>query len=152
MITRRKFLQRWSLLATTLAAGKSGLLNAMAHSVPTMAPALDVSTLKQFVDPLPIPEIAQRQGYRPSPTDPKLKVPFYRIQAQPIASKVHRDLPPTKFWSFGPSTPGPTFETRSGEPLLVEWVNALPSEHFLPLDHTIHGAEADKPSVRTVVH
>jgi spore coat protein A len=117
-----------------------------------MAPALDVSTLKQFVDPLPIPGIAQQQGYRPSPTDPKLKVPFYRIQAQPIASKVHRDLPPTKFWSFGPSTPGPTFETRSGEPLLVEWVNALPSEHFLPLDHTIHGAEADKPSVRIVVH
>ncbi len=50
------------------------------------------------------------------------------------------------------STPGPTFETRSGEPLLVEWINALPNEHFLPLDHTIHGAEANKPAVRTVVH
>jgi spore coat protein A len=117
-----------------------------------MAPALDVNTLKQFVDPLPIPDIAQPQGYRPSPSDSKLNVPFYRIQAQPIASKVHRDLAPTKFWSFGPSTPGPTFQTRSGEPLLVEWVNALPGEHFLPLDHTIHGAEADKPAVRTVVH
>ena len=154
MITRRKFLQRSSLLATTLATGRSGLLNAMAqtHAVPTMAPALDVSTLAQFVDPLPIPEIAQRQGYRPSPADPKLSVPFYRIQAQPIASKVHRDLPPTRFWSFGASAPGPTFETRSGEPLLVEWVNALPTEHFLPVDHTIHGAEADKPAVRTVVH
>jgi spore coat protein A, manganese oxidase len=154
VITRRKFLQRSSLLATTLATGRSGLLNAMAqtHAVPTMAPALDVSTLAQFVDPLPIPEIAQRQGYRPSPADPKLSVPFYRIQAQPIASKVHRDLPPTKFWSFGASAPGPTFETRSGEPLLVEWVNALPTEHFLPVDHTIHGAEADKPAVRTVVH
>jgi spore coat protein A len=34
----------------------------------------------------------------------------------------------------------------------VEWVNALPSEHFLPVDHTIHGAEAGKPAVRTVVH
>jgi spore coat protein A len=154
VITRRKFLQRSSLLATTLATGRSGLLNAMAqtHAVPTMAPALDVSTLAQFVDPLPIPEIAQRQGYRPSPADPKLSVPFYRIQAQPIASKVHRDLPPTRFWSFGASAPGPTFETRSGEPLLVEWVNALPTEHFLPVDHTIHGAEADKPAVRTVVH
>jgi spore coat protein A, manganese oxidase len=154
VITRRKFLQRSSLLATTLATGRSGLLNAMAqtHAVPTMAPALDVSTLAQFVDPLPIPEIAQRQGYRPSPADPKLSVPFYRIRAQPIASKVHRDLPPTRFWSFGASAPGPTFETRSGEPLLVEWVNALPTEHFLPVDHTIHGAEADKPAVRTVVH
>ena len=151
-ITRRKFLQRSSLLATTLATGKSALLHAMAHDVATMPPALDVGTLKQFVDPLPVPGIAQRQGYRPCPTDPKLNVPFYRIQAQAIASKVHRDLPPTRFWSFGSSTPGPTFETRSGEPLLVEWVNALPSQHFLPVDHTIHGAEADKPAVRTVVH
>ena len=152
MITRRDFLQRSSLLATTLAAGKSGLLDAMSQSVATMPPALDVNTLAQFVDPLPIPEIAKPQGLRASPADAKLKVPFYRIQAQAITSKVHRDLPPTKFWSFGSSTPGPTFETRSGEPLLVEWVNALPKEHFLPMDRTIHGAEADKPAVRTVVH
>jgi spore coat protein A len=152
LITRRDFLQRSSLLATTLAAGKNRLLNAMAQSVATMPPALDVNTLAQFVDPLPIPEIAKPQGRRSSPTDPKLNVPFYRIQAQPVASKVHRDLPPTKFWSFGSSTPGPTFETRSNDPLLVEWVNALPSEHFLPMDRTIHGAEADKPAVRTVVH
>ena len=117
-----------------------------------MPAALDVNTLTQFVDPLPIPEIVQRQGFRPSPADPKLSVPFYRIQVRSIVSKVHRDLQPTRFWSFGPSTPGPTFETRAGEPLLVEWVNALPNEHFLPIDHTIHGAEADKPAVRTVVH
>ena len=153
VITRRKFLQKSSLLATTLGTGKSALLGAMAAShSPIMPAALDVSTLPQFVDPLPIPQIAQHQGFRPSPENPKLSVPFYRIQAQPIASKVHRDLPPTKFWSFGPSAPGPTFETRSSEPLLVEWVNALPTEHFLPLDRTIHGAEADKPAVRTVVH
>jgi len=117
-----------------------------------MPPALDVSTLAQFVDPLPIPAVAQHQGTRPSPADPKQSIPFYRIQAQPVASKVHRDLQPTRFWSFGPSAPGPTFETRSAEPLLVEWVNALPTEHFLPVDHTIHGADADKPAVRTVVH
>jgi spore coat protein A len=154
VITRRKFLQRSSLLATTLAAGKSGLLDAIAqaHAAPSMAPAFDVSTLAQFVDPLPIPEIAQPHGHRPSPADAKQSVPFYRIQAQSIVSKVHRDLQPTRFWSFGPSAPGPTFETRSGEPLLVEWANGLPKEHFLPVDHTIHGAEADKPAVRTVVH
>jgi spore coat protein A, manganese oxidase len=153
-ITRRKFLQRSSKLATTLAAAKSGLLSAIAqtHAVASMAPALDVNTLAQFVDPIPIPEIAQHQGFRPSPADPKGSVPFYRIQAQSIVSKVHRDLQPTRFWSFGPSTPGPTFETRAGEPLLVEWANALPNEHFLPIDRTIHGAETDKPAVRTVVH
>jgi spore coat protein A len=144
------------LLATALATSKTELLHGMGHAMPTMPPALDVNTLAQFVDRLPIPEIAKSQGPRPSPDDPKTSVPFYRIQAQAVASKVHRDLPATKFWSFGSSagsgTPGPTFETRSGEPLLVEWVNALPREHFLPVDHTIHGAEPDKPPVRTVVH
>jgi spore coat protein A, manganese oxidase len=156
LITRRNFLQRSSLLATTLAAGKGALLDAVAQgamqAVPTMAPALDVSALAHFVDPLPIPAIAQRQGSRPSPKDAKLSVPFYRVQAQAITNKVHRHLPATKFWTFGSSTPGPTFETRSGDPLLVEWVNALPSQHFMPVDHTIHGAEGDKPAVRTVVH
>ena len=94
MITRRKFLQRSSLLATTVATAKSGLLNAIAqaHAVPTMAPALDVSTLAQFVDRLTIPAVAQRQGARPSPADPRQSIPFYRIQAQPIVSKIHRDL------------------------------------------------------------
>ena len=154
MITRRKFLQRSSLLATTLATGKSKLLHAItpAHSAPAMPTALDVRTLAQFVDPLPIPLVAPSHGFRPNPTDPKQSVPFYRIAAQPLAAKVHRDLPPTRFWSFGPSAPGPTFETRAGEPLLVEWANALPTEHFLPVDHSIHGAEAGKPAVRTVVH
>ena len=36
--------------------------------------------------------------------------------------------------------------------VLVEWANELPAAHFLPIDHTIHGAEADKPEVRTVIH
>jgi FtsP/CotA-like multicopper oxidase with cupredoxin domain len=36
--------------------------------------------------------------------------------------------------------------------MLVEWANELPTSHFLPIDHHIHGAEADKPNVRTVIH
>jgi spore coat protein A, manganese oxidase len=152
VITRRKFLQRSGLVAATLSAGKGGLLRAMTHQAAVMPAAIDVNTLAQFVDPLPIPEIAQRHGLHPSPADPKRRVAYYRVQAQAIASKVHRDLRATTFWTFGSSTPGCTFETRSGEPLLVEWVNALPNEHFLPIDHAIHGAESDKPAVRTVVH
>ncbi len=67
-------------------------------------------------------------------------------------NKVHRDLKPTRFWGYASSSPGPTFETRSGQGLLVEWVNELPATHFLPIDHSIHGAETDKPEVRAVVH
>ncbi len=71
---------------------------------------------------------------------------------QSFESQVHRDLKPTRLWGYGACSPGPTFETRSGQGILVEWVNELPGAHFLPIDHTIHGAEPDKPDVRTVVH
>ncbi len=128
------------------------MLGAMNHTEPTMAAALDVNLLAKFVDPLPYPAVARPQGRKPSPADPKTSVSFYRIQAQATESKVHRDLAATRFWSFGPTVPGPTFETRAGEPLLIEWVNTLPGAHFLPIDRTIHGAESDKPEVRTVVH
>ena len=89
---------------------------------------------------------------RPSPVDASLKLPHYRIPMQQFEAKIHRDLKPTRLWGYGGSSPGPTLETRSGQGLLVEWANELPDTHFLPIDHTIHGAESDKPDVRTVVH
>jgi FtsP/CotA-like multicopper oxidase with cupredoxin domain len=48
--------------------------------------------------------------------------------------------------------PGPTFEMRRGHGAWIEWVNELPAKHFLPIDRTIHGAEAGVPDVRAVVH
>ena len=66
-------------------------------------------------------------------------------------SKVHRDLPPTRQWGYDGTSPGPTFETRTGQPISVEWVNNLPQKHFLPIDHNIMGAEKDKPEVRAIV-
>ncbi len=35
---------------------------------------------------------------------------------------------------------------------MVEWANELPARHFLPIDHTLHGAERSLPEVRSVVH
>ena len=69
-----------------------------------------------------------------------------------FAAKVHRDLPPTRMWGYDGCSPGPTFEARCGEALLIEWRNDLPAEHLFPIDHNLHGAEANKPDVRTVVH
>ena len=127
------------------------------RAIPKFRTQLSAGSLAQFVDPLPIPQLAQARGTHPSPTDPKVQIPYYRIAMRQFESKVHRDLKPTRQWGFaavsgGTSSPGPTFETRSGQGLLVEWTNELPETHFLPIDHGIHGAEADKPQVRTVVH
>jgi spore coat protein A len=55
-------------------------------------------------------------------------------------------------WSFEDSFPGPTIEVKSGEGAIVEWMNELPSRHFLPIDHTLHGADRSLPEVRSVIH
>ena len=147
-ITRRIFLQKSGLMTAALVAHQT---TRAVREVVTR-PTLDPNSLKPFVDPLPIPEIARPSSYRPSPADPAVKLPYYRLAMGEVEGKVHRDLKPTRLWGFGSCSPGPTFETRSGEGLLVEWVNDLPHEHFLPIDHNIHGADANKPEVRTVVH
>ena len=67
-------------------------------------------------------------------------------------AKVHRDVPPSTLWGYGGTFPGPTFDVRSGEPVRVDWVNKLPSKHLFPIDHSLEGASADLPEVRTVVH
>ena len=80
---------------------------------------LDPNSLAKFVDPLPIPSVITASGMRPSPNDPNVKIPYYKLAMRELESKIHRDLKPTRFWGFGSSSPGPTFETRSGQGVLV---------------------------------
>jgi len=155
-LTRRRFIHTTGLLGLGLFA--RGVPEAIdAAVVPNVAsvkvrPALDPNSIARYADPLPILPVARPVGVRPNPDDPGKLVPFYRIEMREIRSKLHRDLKPTRQWSFNGSVPGPTFMTRSGEPLIVKWVNSLPDKHFLPIDHHLHGAEAGQPEVRTVVH
>jgi spore coat protein A len=138
-LTRRSFL--------CAAAGSAAALAARAGS-----PALDPGKLAKFVDPLPLPTVARAEGMRPVPGLGGKQVPRYRLAMSEFSQKVHRDLPATRMWGYGGASPGPVIETRSGEGLLVEWVNSLPLTHLLPVDHNLHGAEADKPDVRAIVH
>ncbi len=147
-LSRRVFLQGSGLLLANVAAGqtnpyKTGVIG---------RPLLDLDGLEKFVDPLPIPRAIAPSGVRAHPNNSARKVPCYRVAMQEFRSKLHRDVPPTRLWGYGGASPGPTIETRSGEPVFVEWVNALPTSHFLPIDHTIHGAGKDVPDVRAVAH
>jgi spore coat protein A, manganese oxidase len=145
LITRRRFLEQAGLLT-------AGIAVQPLHPAQPTVPTLDPDKLTPWVDPLPIPEIARPSGMRPSPADAKIKVPYYRMAMRPVEYKVHRDLPATRMWGFGTTSPGPTFEARTNQGILVEWVNELPTRHFLPIDHTLHGAEASLPEVRSVIH
>jgi spore coat protein A, manganese oxidase len=159
LFTRREFLYTSGAAAMSAAFHQSALHQSGSHgAAPKFRTQLNANSLAQFVDPLPIPEIAQSSGVRSNPADPSIKLPYYRVAVRQFESKIHRDMKPTRQWGLiatgqtAPSSPGPTLETRSGQGLLVEWANELPEAHFLPIDHSIHGAEADKPDVRTVVH
>jgi spore coat protein A, manganese oxidase len=151
LTTRRRFLGQ-SAVAAAAAIAPRAFSHAMRRDATPVIPTLDPNSLARFVDPLPLPVVVHPQGDRAVPGKPSERVPFYRVSMRAIASKLHRDLPPTELWSYGGSVPGVTFETQSGQGLLVEWVNELPSKHFLPIDHSLHGAERGTPEVRGIVH
>jgi spore coat protein A len=153
-VTRRKFLRHVSLLtAAATAAARRGYAAHDMHVVQQREVALlDTNALARYVDRLPIPAIMQKSGLRPSPHGPATHIPYYRVPMRQFKARVHRDMPATTLWGYGGACPGPTFEVRRERPILVEWANELPQQHLLPIDHTIHGAESDKPEVRTVVH
>jgi spore coat protein A, manganese oxidase len=150
LITRRRFIRRTALAAAGFCAAER--LRAQTGSAQLQTPNLDPGSLARWVDPLPLPEIARPVEHRTAPDGRGKRVPFYRVAMREVSTKVHRDLPPTRFWSLGGRVPGIQFETRSGEGQLIEWANELPQKHFLPIDHTLHGAEKELPEVRSVVH
>jgi len=112
-----------------------------AQTIPQMLRSTDVPP---FVDALPLPRRAvplHRHGM------PRLRIAMREIHAQ-----VHRDLPPARMWSYGPTALAPLIEARSGQPLQVEWVNHLPTRHLFPIDHSLHGCGPDVPDIRANVH
>jgi len=115
--------------------------------MPAAPPVAEINTfsLPAFADPLPLPERIFARSSR------------IRIAMREIHAKLHRDLPPTRMWSYGasgggPSALAPVIEARSGHPVEIEWVNDLPQQHFLPIDHTLHGCGPGVPDVRACVH
>lgn len=113
---------------------------------------LDPNKLAKFVDRLSIPPVAKSVGLKNGRLAAEENAPLYRISMRQVETHMHRDLPPTKIWTYGSSLPGPTIEARCGQPLFVEWANDLPSKHLLPIDYSIHGARKELPEVRTIVH
>jgi spore coat protein A len=151
-ITRRKFVRHVSSLTAAAAVSRGHAGHDMHAARERDVALLDTNALARYVDPLPIPAIISKHGLRPSPIHPASHIPYYRVPMRQFQARVHRDMPATTLWGYAGACPGPTFDVRVGQPILVEWANELPQRHFLPIDHTIHGAEKDKPEVRTVVH
>ena len=147
-ITRRSF-----VASTGLALAGFSLRPASAETkANSQSPILDASTLAPFVDPMPVPAMAQPAGTRPDPDNPKQQIPFYRLPLAETPIKLHRDLPPTRMWTIGGSFPGLTLESPIAQGMIVEWQNRLPNRHLFTIDNSLHGAEKTTPDVRAVIH
>ena len=114
------------------------------HRTPPQADTA-ARALTKFVDELPIPATLTTNNVMNG-------VPLFDVTMRRLKKKLHRDLPPTTLWGYNGEYPSPTFDVRRGHPIAVRWQNDLAGTHFLPIDHTIHGAEAKLPQARTVVH
>ena len=76
--------------------------------------ALPTYPLRPFVDPLPIPP--RRIIEEPTRLTIGLEATTHRF---------HRDLEPSRVWTYDGHLPGPTIEVRRGIPLEVQWENRL---------------------------
>jgi spore coat protein A, manganese oxidase len=99
--------------------------------------ARNARELEPFVDPLPLLQLHMGQRV---------------LTMREIQVKMHRDLPPTRVWSYGNEAIGPLLEAQSHQEFVVEWRNELPSHHFLPIDYSLHGSGRELPESRAVVH
>jgi len=102
-------------------------------------------TIPTFVDPVYIPPAL-------SPVGTYNGAPLYVITMRQFSRCLHRDFSATTLWGYEGAWPGPTVQARAGTPIYVWYRSELPESHLLPIDTTIHGAEAWRPAVRNVVH
>ena len=101
-------------------------------------------TLSKFVDRLPEPAAIHPSGRLNG-------VPLYRVTMRQFRTSGCTANCRRRRCGVQRQYPGPTFETRRGQPIAVRWRNNLPGDHLFPVAPTIHGAEP-QPEVRTVVH
>lgn len=104
----------------------------------------DPNTIPKYIDPLPIPEIAEHAFNNE-------KDEGFRIRMTETFHRFHSYFPKTKVWGYNGKYPGPTIEAFRDRTTYIKWENHLPEKHILPFDYTLHGT-IDSPEVKTVVH
>jgi FtsP/CotA-like multicopper oxidase with cupredoxin domain len=78
----------------------------------------------------PAADAAGQPCYSANPTNPTHNFApqkFYELDTKEVAIKLHPDYSPTTYWAFDGVVPGPLFQAKYGEPILVRFHNNLPS-------------------------
>jgi spore coat protein A len=103
------------------------------------------------VDPLPLPVVQSPIDRRSNAKLGAEDAAYYEIHMREIQARLHRDLPPTRLWGYGATSAPVLFEVRSGQGVLIDWINELPPKHILPLDAPHKGME-HAAETRTSTH
>src|SRR6266545_672611 len=133
---------------------------ATAFAAPVPGGTLDPTTIPQYVDPLPIPQVMPKQGTIGTTID------NYEIAARQIQQQVlSTGLPQTTVWGYGapasPSSfsyPARTIEALTNRPVRVTWINDLRDNngaflpHLLPVDQTLHWANPPQDCLDGTLH
>src|SRR5437899_7868048 len=143
-LSRRELIKLGLLTSSGLLVAKRGL-SARAARADGAASSPPTSP---FFFPLPIPPIAEpRPSLTPSPRaepnpaagearqathqrwDEFLPREFYEIHEREAPHSFHPELPVNTIWGYDGIFPGPTYQGRYGQPVLVRMHNDLPADH-----------------------
>ncbi|MGH9588727.1 MAG: bilirubin oxidase, partial [Acidobacteriaceae bacterium] len=150
--TRRQLLQRGAALSAGLVAARAwGKTSGMSMAHPPRAKTLDALKLASFVDPLPLPVLQAPIGRRSSTALGAVDASYYAVHVREIHARLHRDLPPSSLFGYGPTSAPVLFEAQSNEGILIDWINNLPPRHFLPTS-TPHPGMENAPPTRISTH
>jgi len=116
---RRHGIHAWLLAMTLSLVVVFGLTSVAAAASPTM---------RQWVDPLPVPPVAT-QTFKPGIS---WWADYYEIDMSASKHQFNQDLGPATVWTYGqpgkdPVLLGPTIVATSGRPVVVKYLNDLPT-------------------------
>jgi spore coat protein A len=153
-VNRRDAIKNVSLAILAARSSRSQRIIAQLSSASpsSKADAINALQLEPFVDPLLLPIQLKSEGLHTSPKHGVQNAPLFRVTMREIHTRMHRDLAPTRMWSYGHDAVAPLLEAHSNKEISVEWINRLPKNHFLPIDYTLHGSGRELPDSRTVTH
>jgi spore coat protein A, manganese oxidase len=143
------FMKKMMIICITVFLG----IAIMGNSLPAYAQS---PPMEKWVDPLPVPPVATTT-FKPLIS---LASDYYEINMTASQHKFHRDLGPATVWTYGqpgkvPVLLGPTIVAKKGLPVIVKYINNLPTDpNLFPLkdaiDKTIEGW--DTPTGAAIPH